>query len=172
MTLSLIAAVAENGVIGRRGALPWRLSADLKRFKSLTMNHAVIMGRKTWESINRPLPGRTMIVVSRQPNYAAGACHVAAALDAALTLASSLRQTGRDAPHADETFLIGGGELYRAALPRANKLYLTRIHAAVDGDARFPGVDWREWRLLHAERHAADAKNEYDYSFEIYERID
>lgn len=167
MTLSLIAAVAENGVIGRNGALPWRLSADLRRFKSLTMNHAIVMGRRTWESINRPLPGRTMIVVSRQPGYVAGACHVAPTLDAAATLASSLRRFG-DRSH--ETFVIGGGELYRAALPLAQKIYLTRVHAHVDGDATFPQVDWSEWRLTKSERHPADANNEFDFTFEDYER--
>lgn len=164
-TLSLIAAVADNGVIGRNGELPWRLSADLQRFKSLTMGHAIVMGRKTRESINRALPGRVMIIVSRQPYYTAPGCHVALGLDAALALASSLPNIARD-----EIFVIGGGELYRAALPRAAKIYLTRVHASPAGDAWFPDVDWNQWNLAGAERHAADAKNEYDYSFEDYER--
>ena len=160
MTLSLIAAVAENGVIGRDGGLPWRLSADLKRFKSLTMGHAVIMGRRTWESIGRPLPGRRMIVVSRQPGYAAAGVEVVGDFEAARTLCAG------DA----EAFVIGGAEFYCTALPVADRFYLTRVHAEVAGDATFPDVDWSAWRLVKSERNTADAKNEFDYSFEDYQR--
>jgi len=166
MIVSLIAAVAENDVIGRNGQLPWRLSADLRRFKSLTMNHPLIMGRRTWESINRPLPGRTMIVVSRQPNYRAAGCHVCSSLEAAITLSSS-----HQPPHPiKKTFVIGGGDLYRAALSLADKIYLTRVHATIAGDALFPDVDWSEWYLTTSDRHSADATNEYDYSFEVWVR--
>jgi dihydrofolate reductase len=166
MIVSLIAAVAENGVIGRGGELPWRLSADLQRFKSLTMGHPIIMGRRTWESIKRPLPGRTMIVVSRQPNYLAEGCHVFPTLEAAIARASSMQP-----PHpVEKTFVIGGGDLYRAALPSADKIYLTRVHATIAGDATFPDVDWSEWDRTISHRHSADASNEYDYTFEVWIR--
>ena len=163
MMLSIIAAVAENGMIGRGGELPWRLSADLKRFKSLTMGHAVIMGRKTWESIGRPLPGRRMIVVTRQPDYTADGAEVAGDLPAACGLAEKAGD--------DEAFIIGGGEIYRQALPLAHRLHITRVHAKVDGDAYFPKVDLNQWRLIDSEHHPADAKNEHSHTFETYERV-
>jgi dihydrofolate reductase len=167
MLLSLIAAVAENGVIGRGGQLPWRLSADLRRFKALTMGHPIIMGRRTWESIARPLPGRTSIVVTRQTRYSTPfpSVQIAHDLDAALQLAAA-------APGGDsEAFVIGGGELYAAALLRAGRLHFTRVLSAVDGNAYFPPLDLHQWRLLSAENHAADAKNEYAHTFEVYERV-
>lgn len=164
MRLSIIVAAAENGVIGSGGDLPWRLSADLKRFKRLTMGHPVIMGRKTWESIGRPLPGRQMIVVTRQADYQADGCAVAGNLPAACGLAS--------AASAEETFIIGGAEIYREALPLVDRLYLTRVHATVAGDKFFPDYDPSQWRLMSAERFAADDKNEYDTTFEIYEKTD
>jgi dihydrofolate reductase len=163
MHFTLIAAVAENGVIGREGQLPWRLSADLRRFRELTMGHAVIMGRRTWESIGRPLPGRRMIVVSRQPGYRAAGVDVVGSFEDARRLAE---QGG-----GDEAFIIGGGEIYRQALPVVDRLHLTRVHAAVDGDAHFPAFDASDWRLTASERHAADEKNEFPYSFEVYERV-
>jgi dihydrofolate reductase len=164
MRVSIIAAVAENGVIGRDGKLPWRVSADLRQFKKLTMDHTIIMGRRTWESIARPLPGRRMIVVSRQSGYQSNAdgIEVAANLDDALD---------RAAAHGkEEVFIIGGAELYKAALPRADRLYLTRVEAHVAGDTYFPPVDWSEWRLMESHEHAADDKNDYDFTFNIYER--
>jgi dihydrofolate reductase len=165
MRVSIIAAVAENGVIGRDGTLPWRLSADLRRFKQLTTGHTIIMGRRTWESIARPLPGRRMIVVSRQPGYRVDTdgIEVAASFEAALERAAALRD--------DEAFVIGGAALYKDALPRADRLYLTRIGAHVAGDTYFPPVDWSEWRLSESHEHAADDKNDYDSTFNIYERI-
>jgi dihydrofolate reductase len=162
MRLSIIAAVAENGVIGRGNDLPWRLSADLRRFKQLTMGHAVIMGRKTWESIGRPLPGRRMIVVTRQTDFQAEGVELAASLPIACGIAA--------AANAVEAFLIGGAEIYRQALPLADRLYLTRVHAAVAGDKYFPAYDAGEWRLASAESFRADEKNNYDTTFEIYER--
>jgi dihydrofolate reductase len=164
MHVSIIAAVAENGVIGRGGQLPWRLSEDLRRFKSLTMGHTIVMGRRTWESIGRPLPGRRMIVVSRQPDYRVeiDAVQMAASLDAALELAAAAGD--------DEAFVVGGAELYREAMPRADRLYLTRVHAQVDGDTRFPDKELSAWRRVSSEDHAADAKNDHPYSFEVYER--
>lgn len=159
--------MAENGVIGRDGALPWRLSADLKRFKRLTMGHPIIMGRRTWESIGRPLPGRTSIVVSRRPNFGTQfpEVFVASDWDAALRLATQ-------APGGDvEAFAIGGEEIFCAALPQAERLYLTRVLAEVEGDARFPEFDLRQWRLASSEPHSADADNDFAHQFEIYERI-
>jgi dihydrofolate reductase len=163
MLLSLIVAVSENGVIGRDGGLPWQLSADLKRFKQITMGHTIIMGRRTWESIGRPLPGRRTIVVSRQPSYQPSAgVSVAPSLDAAIELAATTGEA--------EAFVIGGGELYREALACADKLYLTRVSANVDGDIMFPDVNWSAWQLTASEECQADNKNEYDCMFQIYER--
>jgi dihydrofolate reductase len=162
MRLSIIVAVAENGVIGRGNELPWRLSDDLKRFKRLTMGHAVIMGRKTWESIGRPLPGRRMIIVTRQLNYQAEGCVLAGDLPAACGLAAS--------PGAEEAFIIGGAEIYRQALPLADRLYVTRVHAVVEGDKLFPEYDASRWRMTHSEEFAADDKNEFATTFETYEK--
>lgn len=166
MKLSLIVAVAENGVIGRNGGLPWRLSADLRRFKRLTMGHVIVMGRKTWESIARPLPGRTSIVVSRRKSYQTDFDEVLVAdsLDAAIELACPLE--GEDG----QAFVIGGAGLYEAALGRADRLLLTRVHAEVEGDVSFPEIDWSQWRLVSEERCPADVKNDYSCSFQDYVR--
>jgi dihydrofolate reductase len=164
MRVSIIVAVAENGVIGRDGKLPWHLSADLKRFKRLTMGHTIIMGRRTWESIGRPLPGRRTIVVSRQPDYRIDAVDVttAVSLDDALQLAA--------ASGDDEAFVVGGAELYREGLLRADRLHVTRVRANVEGDTRFPAVQWNQWQFVTAEEHSADDRNDHAYAFEIYER--
>jgi len=166
MKLSVIAAVAENGVIGRQGDLPWHLSADLKRFKQLTMGHAIVMGRKTWESIGCPLPGRTSVVISRQADYQPGFAEVRVAtnLDDAMTV---VRSTDCD---QDEAFVIGGARIYEMSLARADRLLLTRVHANVEGDVWFPEVDWKRWRMTEEIRHAADERNNYDYSFQVFER--
>jgi dihydrofolate reductase len=147
--------------------MPWHLSADLRRFKRLTMGHAILMGRKTWESIGRPLPGRTSIVISRQADYQTGDAKtlVAANLDAALQIAS------RADCEQDQLFIIGGGAIYDMALPRAERLYLTRVHANVEGDVSFPAVDWQQWQIKEQSRHTADPLNDYSYSFEMYERV-
>jgi dihydrofolate reductase len=163
MKVSLIVAVAKNGVIGRGGELPWRLSADLRRFKELTMGHTILMGRKTYESIGRPLPGRRMIVITRQPDYRAAGAEVVAGLDEAFRLAADRNDT--------ECFVIGGGEIYGHARPRADRVYLTRVHAPVDGDAYFPPLNPSEWQLVSSTPHEADAKNEYPFNFELYERV-
>jgi dihydrofolate reductase len=166
MLVSLIAAVAENGVIGRGGELPWRLSADLKRFKSLTMGHPIIMGRRTWDSIGRPLPGRTSIVITRQTRWTTPHAEVKVVHDIADAL-----QAAASAPGGDrEAFIIGGGELYSAALPYAQRLYLTRVLSSVEGDATFPPYNESEWRMLTGENHVADNKNDYAHSYEVYER--
>jgi dihydrofolate reductase len=159
--LSLIVAMTRAGVIGRRGALPWRLSADLKRFKALTMGHAILMGRKTFASLGRVLPGRTSIVITRQPDFPLPPdVRVAHSLEDALLLASS-----------DESpFVIGGGEIYRQAIDRASRLYVTWVEAEVDGDTHFPDWDRTQWRLTEQVCHSADAKNEYQYTFAVYDR--
>jgi dihydrofolate reductase len=165
MLVSIIVAVSENGVIGRGGELPWHLSNDLRRFKEITLGHTVIMGRRTWESIGRPLPGRRMVVISRRADFQIIDPHVKAvsSLEDALRVAASKND--------DEAFIIGGAELYRAALPVANRLYLTRVHATVEGDAFFPAISWNGWRLLHSQEFAADAKNDHPHSIQVYEAV-
>jgi dihydrofolate reductase len=165
MHVSIIAAVAENGVIGRDGTLPWHLSADLRRFKQLTMGHTLIMGRRTWESIGRLLPGRRMIVVSRQPGYRVDVNGVETA-----TCVDDALQRSKEGDD-DEAFIIGGAELYREALSQADRLYHTRVRAEVPGDTYFPNVDWSEWRLVESNEQAADDNNQYAQAFSIYERL-
>ena len=162
MRISIIAAMSENGVIGRAGRLPWHLAADLKRFKQLTLGHTVIMGRKTWESIGRPLPGRRMVVITRQSGYRAEGADVVSNFDDALAIA---RAAGDD-----EAFIIGGAEIYRLALPRAERLHLTLIHAKIDGETVFPSVDWSIWQQTTSEAHRADDKNGFPFSFQVFER--
>jgi dihydrofolate reductase len=162
MRVSIIAAQAENGIIGRGGQLPWRLKADLQRFKKLTMGHTVIMGRKTWDSIGRPLPGRRMIVVSRQLGYQAEGVEVVTSLDDALARAQSAGE--------EEAFVIGGAEIYRLALPKADRLYMTLVLADVIGDTKFPEVDWETWARIESESHDADSDNEYPTLFYTFER--
>ncbi len=164
--LSVIVAAAENGVIGRGNALPWRLPEDLRYFKRVTMGKPVVMGRRTFESIGRPLPGRTNIVISRNRAFSAEGISIAASLDEALQLA-------RKIAHADgvaELLVIGGAEIYAEAIPLADRLYLTRVHAEVEGDAFLPPIDWKEWRETARERHCGSGANPYDYSFLVYER--
>ena len=159
-TLTLIAAVARNGVIGRDNRLPWHLPADLKHFKALTTGHAVIMGRKTWESLPeqfRPLPDRHNIVVTRNAGYRAEGAVVVTSLPAALAAAQS-----------DEAFVIGGAELYATALPLADRLQLTEIDVAFDGDTHFPAVAPRQWRETAREAHRDEAG--LGYAFVTYER--
>jgi dihydrofolate reductase len=158
MTLSAIVAMAANRCIGRDNTLPWRLPADLKRFKQLTLGHTLILGRKTYESIGRPLPGRTMIVVTRQRDYAPQGVQVAHSLEEALALA-----------RGGEVFLAGGAELYRQAMDRVERLHLTRIHRDYEGDTFFPEVDLSRWRLSAEEHHSA-TPTEPAFSFLTYER--
>jgi len=158
--LALIAAVARNGVIGREGRLPWRLPEDLRRFRALTTGHAIIMGRRTWESLPHALPGRQNIVVTRQPGFEARDALVAGSLDDALSLAA-------EPPPA---FCIGGGELYRAALPHARTAFMTEIGRTFDGDATFPPLDRAEWREIAREPHRLEGPDGFDYAFVTYER--
>jgi dihydrofolate reductase len=162
MTVSLIVAMTRTGVIGRGGGLPWRLSSDLQRFKSLTMGHHIIMGRKTFDSLPRVLPGRTSVVVSRsaQASAASPGVIVVANLEAALAAAAS----------DSEPFIIGGGQLFEPALALASRLYVTWVEADISGDVYFPPIAWSQWREISREPHPADAKNEYDTTFCIYDR--
>lgn len=160
--IALIAAVARNGIIGRNNTLPWRLSEDLKRFKRLTTGKPVIMGRKTWESIGRPLPNRTNIVVTTQTGYTAEGCIVVHSLNEAITAA---KEHG-----GEEIMIIGGAALYKEALTTADRIYLTRVEADVEGDAFFPEVDWNQWKERERETLPADDKNEYPTTFLVLER--
>lgn len=164
--LALIAAVAANGVIGRNNALPWHLPKDLAYFKRVTLGKPIIMGRKTFESIGRPLPGRTNIVITRNAEYAAQGIRAVPTLEAAMALAQQIATVDG----VDEAVVIGGAEIYAAALPLAQRLYFTEVHASVEGDAEFPGVDWVQWRETSRQRHVATDDNPYDYSFVVYER--
>jgi dihydrofolate reductase len=164
--LALIVAAAENGVIGRNNALPWRLPEDMRYFKRVTMGKPIVMGRKTFESIGKPLPGRTNIVVTRNPAFQAEGIKVASSLAAALELAQHIALLDG----ADEVVVIGGAEIYQAALPHADRLYLTEVHASVEGDAALPAIDWTQWREVSREQHGAQAPNQYDYSFVCFER--
>jgi dihydrofolate reductase len=157
--ITLIVAVADNGVIGRDNALPWHLPDDLKRFKRLTMGKPMVMGRKTFESIGKPLPGRVNIVVTRDTNYRRDGIIVAHGLDAALHAAGE----------APEVMVIGGAELFRSSLPRATRLHLTRVHADVPGDVHWPAVG-NEWRCIERERHEADERHAYACTFELWEK--
>ena len=157
-TLAIVAAVAANGVIGAGNRLPWRVSDDLRHFRALTTGHTVIMGRRTWESIGRPLPGRQNIVVTRQRAYVAAGAEVASSLEAALARASM------PAP----AFCIGGGALYREALAHATTLHLTEIDREFAGDTTFPAFDRSAWREVAREARAGD---EFDYAFVTYERV-
>ncbi len=161
--ISVIVAVADNGVIGRNNALPWHLPEDLRYFKRVTMGKPIVMGRKTFESIGRPLPGRTNIVISRDPAFAAAGVEAATSLDAALQLAES-------AAGVREVVVIGGAEIYALAIPRADRLYVTRVHAEPEGDALLPPVAWGDWVERQREDCRADGANSCDYSFVVYER--
>ncbi len=167
MKLSLLVAVSENNVIGREGDLPWHLSADLRRFKRVTMGHVMVMGRKTWESIGRPLPGRTSIVISRQPDYNTGFDEVPVATN----LDEALAHARRIAQETTEVFVIGGARIYEMMFGCVERLMLTRVHAEVEGDVFFPAVDWDEWQLVEEESCAADEKNDFAHTYQIFDRV-
>lgn len=158
MSLSLIVAASENDVIGTDGALPWKLSADLKRFKRLTMGHAIIMGRKTWESIGRLLPGRTTVILTRQHNFEVPGAIIVNSVD---QLVEATRFDNRP-------FVVGGSEIYAATLPLVEEIQLTRVHTHIDGDTFLPSINWDHWKRVQSESHLADEKNDFDYSFEVY----
>ena len=165
--VALIAAVAKNGVIGLGGALPWRLSSDLKHFKAATMGKPLVMGRKTYQSIGGPLPGRTIVIVSRDRAFTAEGALVAGDLGQALALAvAAARESG-----ADEIVVAGGGEIYAQAIGRASRLHITEVDLAPEGDARFPTIDPDEWREASRWKGERGARDEADFAFVEYERI-
>lgn len=159
--ISVIVAMSENDVIGREGGMPWRMSDDLRRFKKITMGHHILMGRKTYDSIGRPLPGRTTVVISRTATYDNPNIRVVRSLPQALDIAAQ----------DDEVFVTGGAQIFTLALPLAERIYLTRIHCEIAGDTFFPAVDMNQWKLVEEERHAADERNQYDYSFQTFNRV-
>ena len=161
MKISIVVAMDTKGVIGRDNGLPWHLPADLQHFKQTTMGKPILMGRKTHESIGRPLPGRTNIVITRDSGYRAAGCVVVNSIDAALAAAGD----------QDEIMVIGGADFYRQVLPRTDTIYLTRIHDSFDGDTCFPELNAADWREVERSDHAADAKNPHDYSFIRLDRM-
>ena len=163
MRVTLIAALAKGRVLGRDGEIPWRLPADLRRFQQRTMGHHLVVGRRTWESIGRPLPGRRMVVVTRQTGYRAPGARVVGSLDEALRVAEAAGES--------EVFVAGGGEIYRQALPRADRLDLTEVEWEVEaGDTFFPEIDQAAWREVSREAHPADERNPHPYTFVVYQR--
>ncbi|MFM4844695.1 type 3 dihydrofolate reductase [Aeromonas caviae] len=162
MMISMIAAMAHDRVIGLDNQMPWHLPADLAHFKRVTLGKPVLMGRKTFESIGRPLPGRRNLVISRNPDYRADGVEVIDSVEAALALLSD--------SDVAELMVIGGGHLYGQLLPRADRLYLTRIDLAVEGDTRFPAFDEGDWSCIERELHQPDEKNPHPYCFETWQR--
>jgi len=154
--LAMIVAASENNVIGVDGDLPWHLSADLKRFKKLTMGHHIIMGRKTFDSIGRLLPGRTTVIVTRQPDFQFEGAVIAHSVEQAIELAAE-----DDCP-----FIVGGAQIYSLAMPLVNRLFLTRVHCQVQGDTVLPEIDWTAWKLESSEK----GEEEVEFTFEDYTR--
>ena len=167
MIISIIAAMANHRVIGINNSLPWKLPSDMKWFRQHTLGKPIVMGRKTFDSIGRPLPGRTNIVITRQPDYAAEGVRVVSSLADALALAEDIALIDG----ASELMVIGGAEIYRAAMVVAKRLYLTEVHARVEGDAYLPEVDWAGWREVSRESWPATESNPYPYSFVVFERL-
>ncbi len=162
MTISLIVAAAENNAIGKDNQLLWHLPNDLKFFKNTTWAMVVVMGRKTFEAVNRPLPGRVNVVITRQADWKADDVVVAKDLQDALKKAADT--------NCKEAFLIGGGEIYKWAMPIADKIYMTRVHAELEGDTFFPAIDEQVWKLTSHEDFGVDAKHQYAYSFQVWEK--
>ncbi len=161
MDVSIIVAASTNNVIGRAGDLPWRLPEDLKRFKAVTMGKPIIMGRLTYDSIGRPLPGRQNIVLSTRDGYELQGCDVARSVDQALQLAGD----------AAEAMVIGGAHIYQLFLPTVNRIYLTRVHAEVEGDTFFPTLDEQDWQVISSEELPANADREYGFSIQQLVRL-
>jgi dihydrofolate reductase len=163
MNVTLIAALATNNVIGRNNQVPWCLPTDLRRFKALTMGHHLILGRRTYDSVGRPLPGRTNVVITRREDWTAEGVTVVHSLEDALRVAAEAGET--------EAYIAGGAEIYELAIHRADRMQLTRVHAEVEGDTWFPEFDdVSEWKLVDSEHYEADEKNEFPFSFLTYER--
>lgn len=162
MQLSAITAAGRNNVIGKDNRLPWHMPADMRYFKTTTLGHVVIMGRKTYDSFGKALPGRTNIVITRQPDFQREDAQVFHSLEEAIRKARDLEET--------EVFILGGAQIYHASLPLLDRIYLTRIYGDFDGDAFFPEIDPRDWKLVGETPHEADEKNHYPYSFQVWER--
>ncbi|MBE3570865.1 MAG: dihydrofolate reductase [Bacillales bacterium] len=158
--ISLIVAMDENGVIGKDNRLPWRLPEDLKFFKRTTMGHVIVMGRKTFESIGKPLPGRINVVLTKNRRFRADECMIVHSPEEVLAMNKQY----------DEMFIIGGAEIFRIFLPHAERLYRTKIHHHFDGDAYFPELDWSEWQLMETTKGIKNEQNPYDYEFQLFIR--
>ena len=164
MRILLIAAVAKNGVIGKENDLVWKIPTDFKRFKTLTSNHYILMGRKTFESLGKPLPNRTHLVITRNPDYQVPeGHHVFKSVEDAFIYCNKLG--------IDKLYVIGGGEIYKQTMPLADELVITEVEAEPDGDTYFPEIDPNIWKVVSKENHPADEKNQYPFSFVDYERI-
>ncbi len=163
MTISAIVAYAKNGIIGKNNEIPWYLPADFAYFKRTTLNHHIIMGRNCFESIGRPLPKRTNIVITRNPFYIASGCLMVNTIAESLKMAESNGET--------EAFIIGGGEIYKQSVDLWDRLYLTEVDLDTEGDVFFPKIDMSEWQLVSQEPHTKDEKNEFDYIFKVFERL-
>ena len=165
--ISIIVAAAENGVIGADGDMPWKLSTDLKRFKALTLGHPLVMGRKTFEAIGKPLPGRTTIVVTRDKAWQSEGVAVANSVGTALAVAEQIAQ----ATGASSIFIVGGGEIYRQGLPHAHEVHLTRVHANPKGDTTFPELNERDWRMISSEEVPAGERDSAATTYSVFERV-
>lgn len=163
MTISLVVAAATNNAIGKGGTMPWHLPNDMKHFKNVTWGMPVIMGRKTFESLGKPLAGRKNIVISRQPGWKAAGTVVVKSVEDALFVAQQA--------DANEVMVIGGGEIYRAVFDKAKRIYLTRVDAEPEADTFFPVIDPQQWHLVNQKNHEADEKNAFNYSFQTWERL-
>ena len=163
MIVSAIVATAKNNVIGKDNNIPWYLPDDLKYFKAKTLDHHIIMGRKSYESIGHPLPKRTNIIVTQNPFYIASNCLIVHSVEEGLEMA---QENGEE-----EAFIIGGAQIYALSLPYLDRLYLTEVDLEVEGDVFFPSFDMNEWRLISEDPRQASGKNEHDYNFKIFERI-
>ncbi len=162
MIISAIVAVAKNGVIGANNDIPWRLPADLRYFKRVTMGHHVVMGRKCYDSIGRALPKRTNVIITRNPYYLASNCLITHSVDEALQLAADNGE--------EEVFIIGGAQIYAMSLPYWDRLYYTEVDIEPEGDIFFPEMDWSEWDLQSEKAHEADEKNAHNYVFKVFEK--
>ena len=160
MIISIIVAATDDDVIGKGNTLPWRLPDDLKRFKQLTMGKPIVMGRKTFESIGKPLPGRRNIVMTREPNYHREGVEVVHGTGEAVAATAS----------APEVMVIGGADLFRLFLPLAGRIHLTRVHGNIEGDVMWPALDNRQWEVIESERHESDDRHAYAMTFEVWEK--
>jgi len=162
MKISAIVAIAKNNIMGKDNNIPWYLPADLKYFKKVTLGHPILMGRKTYLSIGRPLPKRTNIILTRNPFFIAANCLVVHSIQEGLEIAQE--------ENANEVFIIGGSQIYESSMDYWDRLYLTTVDAEVEGDIIFPELDFSEWQLVSEVKHKADDKNEYDYTFKVFDR--